>query len=443
MQEQQQQRIFGLRLSALVEIGLFFLVALIWNMFTDAGNRFWNTEPHPFWIIVVLIAAQYGTAEGIVAVVVSTLALLVGNLPEQAFDQDMYGYLYEISINPVMWIIAAVILGELRVRHIRERNELREQVKLAKEREDKISDSYEWVRDLKQKMELRIAGQLRSSIDTYRAAKAVEKLNPQDVLAGVSELIAAVMNPDKFSVYLREDSIISATIMSGWTEDDTFSRQYDGNTRLFQEVIGNRQMLCAVNDEHEHILSSEGVLAGPLLDTESGEVVGMLKVEKLGFTELNLSSIEAFRAICEWVGMAFVNAGKYQMAKQDSVVNPDHNLMTIGYFKRYTDYIAALAKRLNFDVSMIVIKLVDAEKLDVAVQHKVALELSRIVDKVLRTVDLAFDYQAEEGQFSIVMPATNKKGARIVQEKIEKDLSKNKVMNNATFTFMVHSIHEK
>lgn len=440
---EEQRHIFGLRVSAIVEIGLFLLVALILDAIFGGGDRYWGVEPHPFWIIVILVAAQYGVPEGILAVIASTLALLVGNLPQQQFDQLMYDYLYEISINPLMWTAAAVVIGVLRERHIRERADLREALKLAKEREEKIAESYEWVRDLKQKMELRIAGQLRTSIDTYRAAKAVEKLNPQDVLEGVSELIRAVMSPDQFSVFLRENGTATTTIMSGWTDHDNSPRQYDASSRLFQEVIGNRKTLCIINDEHEHILAGDGMLAGPLLDTESGQVVGMLKIEKLGFTEMNLSSIEAFRAICEWVGMAFVNAGKYQTAKEESVINPEHNLMTKGYFKRYTDYIGSLAKRLNFDVSMIVIKLVDAEKLDPAVMERVARELSRIVDKVLRTVDLAFDYQADEGQFSIVLPATSKKGARIVQEKIEKDLASIKSMNNATFTFMVHSIHEK
>lgn len=440
---EEQRHIFGLRVSAFIEVGLFLLIALIGDYIWGGGDRYWGIEPHPFWIIVILVAGQYGVPEGILAVVASSVALLLGNLPEQRFDQDMYAYLFDVSINPLMWTVAAVVVGVLRERHIREREELREELKNAREREEKIAESYEWVRDLKQKLELRIAGQLRSSIDTYRAAKAVEKLNPQDVLEGVSELIRAVMNPEQFSVFLRENGSASVTIMSGWADTDNFPRQYDSNSRLFQEVIGNRKTLCVVNNEHERILGGDGMLAGPLVDNESGQVVGMLKVEKLSFTELNLSSIEAFRAICEWVGMAFVNAGKYQVAKEESVINPEHNLMTKGYFKRYTDYIGALAKRLNFDVSMIVIKLVDADKLDPAVMERVARELSRIVDKILRTVDLAFDYQAEEGQFSIVLPATNKKGARIVQEKIEKDLATVKSMNNATFTFMVHSIHEK
>ncbi len=441
--EDQQRRIMGFRFAAIVEIALFLLVAVILDIVFGDGDRFWDVEPHPFWIIIVLVAAQYGTAEGIVAVIASSLVLLVGNLPEQSFGQDMYDYLFEIAINPLIWIVAAVFLGELRMRHIRERNELQEELREANEREEKIAESYEWVRELKQKLELRIAGQLRSSIDTYRAAKAVEKLNPQDVLEGVNELINAVMRPEKFSVFLRENGTISATIMSGWGEEDNFAREYDNNSRLYQQIVGNRQTLCVVNDEHEHILNGEGMLAGPLVDAESGEVVGMLKVEKLGFTELNLSSIEAFRAICEWVGMAFVNAGKYQVVKEESVINPDHNLMTRGYFRRYTDYISSLAKRLNFDVNMVVIKLVDADKMDPAVHQKVAKELSAIVDKILRTVDLAFDYQAEAGEFSIVLPATDKRGARIVQEKIEKDLSALKSVSNANFTFMVHNIHEK
>jgi hypothetical protein len=441
---EEQQRIFGIRAAAVLETVLFLVAALLLDYFFFDADRFWHTQPHPFWIIVALVAAQYGTAEGLFAVAASTLALLFGNMPEQAFEQDTYSYLYDIAINPVMWVVAAVALGELRVRHIRERQRLREELRLAREREEKIAESYEWVRELKQKLELRIAGQFRSSVDTYRAAKSMEKLDPQDVLHGVSELVKAVMNPKKFSVFLREQDGISTAIVSGWEDgDDRLPRQYNSNHRLFQEVIGNRQTLCVANDEQERILNSEGVLVGPLLDTTTNEVVGMLKIEDLGFAELNLSSIETFRAICEWIGMAFVNAGKYQVAKEESVINPDHNLMTRGYFKRYTDYIGALAKRLGFDVSMLVIKLVDAEKLDSAVAQKAARELARVVDGILRTVDLAFDYQAEAGEFSIVLPATDRKGARVVQEKIEKDLARTKAMGKVRFTFMVHSIHEK
>jgi polysaccharide biosynthesis protein PelD len=436
--------IAGLRLSAVIEIVLFFVIMLVMDAMGMDGKRFWGVEPHPYWIIVLLISSQYGTAEGVLAVIVASLALLLGNMPQQQLDQDMYAYLFHVSIHPLLWVVAAVSLGELRNRHIRERDILRVELELANEREEKITESYEWVRDHKQKLELRIAGQFRSSIDTYKAAKSIEKLDPQDVLHGVQELVRAILNPEKFSVYLLDKDGLQATIMHGWTAEDNYLRTIDSTSRIYEEIVGRKQVLCAANDEHERVIAGEGVLVGPLLNTESGDIIGMLKIEQMAFSDLNLSTVEAFRSICEWIGMAFVNAGKYQDAKSSSLLNPDHNLLTSNYFTRHTDYISALAKRLDFSVAMVVVRVVDANKLDAAVRASAARKLSQAADAVLRSIDLAFDYQEVVGEYSIVLPATDRKGARIVQEKIEKVLAeRGRELSAVVYSFTVHMIHEK
>lgn len=442
--QDKENRIAGLRVSAVIEILLFFVIMLVADMMGMDGHRFYAIEPHPYWIVVLLMAAQYGTAEALLAVIVATVVLLAGNMPVQSMDQDWYAYLFSVSLRPILWVIAAVTIGELRNRHIRERERLRSELALANEREEKITESYEWVRDHKQKLELRIAGQLKSSIDTYHAAKAIEKLDPQDVLNGVQELVRAVLNPEKFSIYTLSNEGLDSTILHGWTASDDFKRDFGTSSKLYREIVGNKQVLCAANDEHERILAGEGVLAGPLVNTDTGEIIGMLKIEKMSFSDLNLSTIEAFRAICEWVGMAFVNADKYQSAKSSSVVNPEHNLLTANYFTRHTDYISALSKRLNFNVAMVVVRVIDANKLDVNVRSNAARRLSEVVDSILRSVDLAFDYQENTSEYSIILPATDRKGARIVQEKIEKRLAeRNRDLQQVGYSFSVHMLNEK
>ncbi len=442
--QDKEHRIAGLRASAVIEILLFFAIMLVADMMGMDGHRFWNVEPHPYWIVVLLMSAQYGTAEGLLAVIVASVVLLVGNLPLQALDQDWYAYLFSVSIRPILWVVAAVSIGELRNRHIRERDRLRNELALAHEREEKITESYEWVRDHKQKLELRIAGQFKSTIETYHAAKAIEKLDPKDVLNGVQELVRAILNPEKFSIYMLSPQGLDSTILYGWETTDDYKRDFGTNSKIYREIVGSKQVLCAANDEHERLLAGEGVLAGPLVNTETGEIIGMLKVEKIPFSDLNLSTIEAFRAICEWVGMAFVNAGKYQTAKASSLMNPEHNMLTSSYFTRHTDYISALAKRLDFNVAMVVVRVVDANKLDVDMRGKAARRLSDAVNAVLRSIDLAFDYQDNTSEYSIVLPATDKKGARVVQEKIEKSLAeKNRDIKNVSFAFSIHMVHEK
>lgn len=440
---EEKSTVMGLRASALFETVAFLLVMLVCNYFFGAGDRFWGVEPHPFWVIVVLIAVQYGTSEGVMAAVLASVALLFGNTPEQQLNQDMYAYLYEILHLPVLWLIGGVVVGELRQRHVREREYLQKELAEARKREEVIAESYHKVKTLKERLELKIASQLRASVNTYRAARAIEKTHPSDVLQGVQELVRSVMQPEKFSVYLLGNDGLTSTVTYGWQEGDNFPQHYSPTDSLYKEVVGNQHVLCIANRDHERILKDQGVLAGALVDNETGEINGMLKIEKIGFLDLNLSTIETFHAICEWVGMALVNAHKYQDAKQGSMLNPDHNLLSYGYFRRYTDYISALAKRVGFPVHMVVVRLVNSDKMSAEQRVKAARSISGAVKEALRAVDLAFDYQKDGAEYSIILPATNRAGAKIVLTKLEEGIRKKLPKSvPADFALTIHTIHE-
>ena len=432
------------RTASIVEIALFLIVTLALDAFFFEGNRFWGVEPHPFWIIILLMSAQYGTAEGVLAAILSSVALLLGNMPEQTIRQDMYEYLLYVVFNPLMWLVAGIVFGELRQRHVRERNQMEQELEDAHEREDEIAEAYDKVRSLKEKLELRIAGQLRASVNTYRAAQAIEKLNPDDVLRGVQELITSVLGPDKFSIYLLSSEGLQITTSYGWEESNNYSRKFDANSSMYREVIGGQKILCVANSDHEKILADQGLLAGPMMDKETGEIVGMLKLEDVGFTDLNLSTIDTFAAICEWVGAAFINARSYQSAKADSMVDPERKLFTSNYFTRYTDYITALAKRQKFDVNMINVRMLEAEQLSASEHTKAARLLAEATDSLLRSVDLAFDYHRNEDEYSVVLPATDKKGADIVVQRLEAELRSRlpKNLKHLNFSFSVHTLHD-
>lgn len=444
-QEQQDdvRKIFGIRVKALFEIAIIIIFFLLISPFlTD--TRYFDWSYHPFWVAVLLVSAQYGTAEGVFAAIISTLVLLVGNMPEQMIDQDRYAYLYFVMKTPILWLITAVAIGELRLRHIRERNELREKLEGATERESTIATAYERVRTLKERLELRIAGQFRSTLSAYRAAKEIEKLHPSEVLHGVQEIIGSVLNPEKYSIWLLGNDGLTPTVTHGWKEQDGYQSRIDTDHELYHSVIGRQQVLHVANTDLEHSLQGQGVLAGPLFSRETGEIVGMLKIEKLGFLELNLTTIETFSTICEWVAMALVNARKYQEAKADSVYNPDHNVMTYSYFQRYTDYISSLAKRLKFDVNMIVVAIANADTLTANDRMTVARTLGSAVNDVLRAVDLAFDYHKTGEEYSVMLPATNYAGAEIVLGRIKQAIAQRlpEHLRGTDFSFTIQTIHQ-
>lgn len=441
----ERKTVFGMRSSALLEIFIALVIMLAIAVAMQDHTRYWDVNPHPFWFVVLFIACKYGTKEAVVAALLSSIALLYGNMPEHTISQDSYAYLMAALKLPVLWLISAVAFGELRMLHIRERNLLESSLKESGSREQSIATSYQRVKTLKDQLEMRMAGQLRSSISAYQAARSMETLSPTDVLKGLEDLVNSSLYPEQFSVYTLNDNKLDVTLTHGWKEEDKLLRSFSSSNALYKSIVAKHEILCVINSEHERIMAGQAIIAGPLLDKDSGAVIGMLKIEKMNLSDLHLSNIEAFGTICEWAAMAIINANKYQAAKTGSIVNPDHNLFTYNYFKRYTEYMRSLAERLGFDVSMIAIKLNNPGNFDDTTRTRIARALSEAVDSVLRKVDLAFDHHEKNDEYSIVLPTTNRQGANIVVEKIRSALDGNlgKTSKNANFTFTVQTVYEK
>jgi hypothetical protein len=442
-QTPEPARIFGIRVSAIVEaVGLLVVLTLIDAIF-GTGHRFWDVNPHPFWIPVLLVAAQYGTNEALVAAILATAFYLVPGLPPLTEGMNHYDRLYTIWINPILWIVVGWLVGELRQRHIRERDRLRREVIDSQQREQLISDSYKFVRGRKEALEVQVSGQLTSSIEAYRAAKSVETLDPKSVMQGVERLVKSVMGPQKFSLFVMHDSKLTASILHGWNPTDRYAQEIDSFSSLYQAAVGNQETLVIANEQHEIALDGQGLLAGPIVDPETRRVLGLLKIEQMDFLSLSLSTVETFRALCDWIGTALVNARNYQTAKSESVVNPERNLLTYNYFKRQNDYLAKLAKRVGFDLTMVVIKLNNPKALMDADRVTVARQIGESVRSVLRNVDLAFDYQTDGEEYSLLLPATSQSGANIVRDKIAKDIEKNlRGKRDVSFNYIVQVVHE-
>lgn len=305
--------VFGLRRSAVIEVLLAVSALLALDHFLGSGLRFRGIEPHPFWIVVLIVAVYYGALEGMFAAAICSTALLVGNLPPQHYSDDIYAWLFDVTRLPVLWGVSALILGELNGLQRRERNRLRRDLAAMARRQEELTGAYGRLEDLNEQLEARIAGQLRTVFAVHNAAKAIEKLDTSEVLIGVVELVRGIMGPQKFSLFLLNNNFLEAAISEGWSPADHFAREFTDTAPLFQSVVAERRFLSVTHENDEHLLAGEGVLAGPLASVDTGEVIGMLKVEQIGFLDLSLTGIENFRLLCNWIGTSFANARRFEL----------------------------------------------------------------------------------------------------------------------------------
>lgn len=411
-------RLLGFRRAALLELVLFFGAALAVDAVLG-GTRFDGVQPHPFWVPVLLLAVQYGTGEGVLAAIEATLALRLGNMPEQLISQDFYQYLYAVSREPILWLVASVLFGELRMRQLHEREELRAGLALARRESDAIARSYRQLKTVKESLESRVAGQLRTVFTLYQAAKSIDKLDEGEIMLGVADLIRTVMRPEKFSLFLLNNDVLESVTNDGWEEEDSYARWFDAASPIFETVVGRQRFLCVARPEDERILMGEGLLAGPLLSEDTGRVVGMVKVESVGFTDLSVNSVENFRILCEWIGTALGKARQYSEAASQRVTTEGGALYTSDYIGRQAAFLGHLGRRLGFETTMVTIKPSGMARLSPHQRHEVAAAIGKAVRESLRDTDLAGDFGNNGTVYGVVLPGTPVEQARIVAGKLE------------------------
>ncbi|WP_416896494.1 MAG: GAF domain-containing protein [Minwuia sp.] len=409
-------------------IGIALLLAIDYAFGSMDG--FETLNPNPYWIPIILLSVQYGVFEGLIAAVVcAVVSILSGIDPDiyqlilsegpgaaldraagasfETFTNEDYLIAWDYAAQPLLWVITALFIGLLRER-LRERNrELAINLGQTTHREKVLSDAYNQLLDTKEQLEVRVAGQLRTVFTLYQAAKAIEKLGPGEVLIGIADLVRAVMQPTKFSLYLLNGSVLEAVTNDGWEDDDTFQRVFDSGTPLFQEVVGRQRFLSAVNSQEQRILGGEGILAGPLTSVDTGEVVGMLKIEQLGFLELHVSSLENFRILSDWVGTAFANARRFRKAQGNMFMNEDRTLFTDVVYRTNAKLMKQFGERFGLGVTAVIVKAEGLDVLHAERRQAVIRALKQVLDNHMPPTVMAHEYRQAGREFALIVPGAN------------------------------------
>lgn len=297
-----------LQWSALLEIVAFLGALFLVDYFLLDGTRYRQFELHPFWIIVLLVSVQYGTRMGVISALAASVVLLIGNVPEQALEQNMYQWFFTVFKLPILWVATSVIIGELSARRTRELRHLSEELASFASREETLLKSFNKIKSIKEKLEIHIAGQRRTVRKTLKAAMDMDHLEPMQVLEQAQNLIVSMLEPDKFSIYLLKDNQLQIAFEHGWSGSDNFIRSFSAESQLFKSVVQDWNTLCIAKPSDEIILTGQGILAGPLIIPKTGEFFGMLKLEKHSFSRLSINSVKDFNSICKWIGAIYGKA---------------------------------------------------------------------------------------------------------------------------------------
>ncbi len=159
--------------------------------------------PGPFWIPVLLIAAQYGIMGGLFATLGATVAFAADGILPQSASQDFYAYAAIIAAQPCAWFATALVLGGLRTLHIHHYNALRSQLDRSERAADDLAVGVEDAAAEIRRLELRIASESDTLTNLLRSLSRLDVSSGRAVGDSVCDFIGYGVGATSFALFLR------------------------------------------------------------------------------------------------------------------------------------------------------------------------------------------------------------------------------------------------
>ncbi len=181
-------------------------------------------------------------------------------------------------------------------------------------------------------------------------------------------------------------------------------------------------------------LSSSGklgyVLCAPL--RTRGEILGAITVSYRKNREPDVGAKRLLTAFANQAAAAVQNIILYKKTQRLSMTDGLTGVHNYRYFQKQMDKELLRAQRYDLNFSIIIIDLDNFKKINDTYGHpegdKVLKAVSKFIKKMVRKTDIVARYGGDE--FSVILPATPKRGAVILGERIRKRVIKNKALSS-------------
>lgn len=311
--EQLPERILHISRTAWLEIAGFMGVLVVAGLLFSPSH-FFASEPHPGWLLVLLMLVQYGMKEAIAATVLCSIYVFCGDLPQQNYYETTYAYNLRLVSTPVQWLMASLILGGIRSQQQQAYTRLQARYAEQQQAGETIHAAYQNLKKRKQQLELRLASEQSVAVASGHVINMLLSERAEDIFYALPATMQQWIGAERVSVYLYIDKKLQLIESEGHDDSTSLPLTYGTHTALTRHMRKGKS-LSILDDSHAgRAIEREGVLACPIID-ENGTCYGMMKVEYLPPERLNKKTENQLKMLGEWTGKALSGLESFRPRK--------------------------------------------------------------------------------------------------------------------------------
>lgn len=282
------------------EFVIIFSLLLLVVTATPIGPHLGSISPHPLWIPVLLLSSQCGTMAGIAAAAASMALHWLTGMPPQNGGEDIYDYLYRVWREPMLWPVAAVVLGGFQAQQAQRMQALRSRLIEAKAQLRTIGNLAQELRAHCDTLERQIACAADRSIEAGLAAlDDVRKAGPEGLGFTLPRAMEILVGTASYLLFtLRDNRLVAAPDFSRVLDDaGKLPRIESLPEGLEAKLVREQRLLSIRRVEDAAHLAGSGLIAVPILSPASDRLIGALLIQSMDPMRLTEETEQSVRAL--------------------------------------------------------------------------------------------------------------------------------------------------
>ncbi|GEM_PF-2574003 len=363
---------------------------------------------HPYWLPIVLFALHYGLRGGALAGAIA--AGLYGALIWWSDDR----YLFEDAdflFLPGLFLCMGVAIGAA-VENYRRRlaaaatHALALLQDITTLREEAVTQA-----TIRRGLEKQIVTRMATLITLYEGARQLENDDPHAVQAAIVTFIAHTLDAPAVALYVRNADMWELRLQHG--DIEPHANPHRAAIRVGTGIVGlagARGRVVTVRDVLKdpdaqiaaQASTSDCLFAGCLMHADTGEIYGVIAVQRLDFLLFNSSTVNLFAFLLDWAARALTRAQHVQVLRAADIVDPTYQVYSYRYAKTRGTQEFARSKTyaLPFGVALIAVPGLSTWA-DTAQRHWLQI-LARLLSHQVRDIDILARGNAPDLPFLIL-----------------------------------------
>lgn len=275
-----------------VMIGLLLAIDRIWG----GQDGFAHLPVNPYWLPVLVMAVVYGSWAGLAAAGLATIAWLATNDIHPA-SADYFDTMFALSLPPLLWYTAAVVLGEVTDSRKRTIARLQSGQNVGKRNMDRLIDAFHALSQNNRVLQLRITTEERTVSEALTIAARLPHATGVERQSVLRAMVTVACRTGDFTCY-RLQSGRAWPVLFG---DDCNRGRKPLSAELLAVLRERRTIIHAANPVDRPLLLDIGVIALPLPAGEDGRLEGVLVLHHLPFASLGPHLNAELTALAGWL----------------------------------------------------------------------------------------------------------------------------------------------